>query len=77
MKIIELQGENKLRIYVCHDCDSFLLLEYRKATKIIQWVNIDNEIVRDYICDAHAIEALEWAITSLKETKEKIENETN
>ena len=41
----------------------------------MRWIDIDNEIQGNYVCNIHAIEALDWAIKSLQETKEKIENE--
>lgn len=78
MKIVKLQYEHgKYGYPKCHECDPFLLPEFTKAKRIIQWINIDNVVISDYVCDKHAIEALDWAIKSLQETKEKIENENN
>lgn len=59
----------------CSECPFYLLDEFRKATKIIRWIDIDLEIDKVYMCNIHTIEEIELRIRELETNKEKIENE--
>ena len=79
MKITELREIDKDEYgRQCHECSGEGgFSKHKQATKIIRWLDIDNNPRGNYACNECVLESIDLEITYLKKQKEKIENENS